>query len=201
MYSLYFKRFFDILFSIILITIISPVMVVTHILVMCVLGRPAIFRQERPGFKEKKFIIYKFRTMNNKKDNQGLLLPDHIRLTTVGKVLRKLSLDELPQLFNVLKGDMSFIGPRPLLNEYLTLYDEEQKKRHAVKPGMTGWAQVNGRNSISWDEKFALDLYYVENISFNLDVKILFLTIMKVLKRSDISSDTYITMEKFRGDN
>lgn len=166
---------------------------------MIFLGMPAIFKQERPGLNEKKFVIYKFKTMNSKRDSSGVLLPDHIRLTTFGKIIRKLSLDELPQFFNVLKGDMSFIGPRPLLNEYLGLYNDEQRKRHIVRPGITGWAQVNGRNSIPWEEKFKLDQYYAENISFILDIIIVWLTIMKILKRSDISSENYVTMEKFKG--
>lgn len=199
MYKKYFKRLFDILFSVILIIILSPVMVVTYTLVMIFLGLPVIFKQERPGLNEKFFLIYKFKTMNSNKDINGILLPDDTRLTTFGKIIRRLSLDELPQFFNVLKGDMSFIGPRPLLIEYLVLYNEEQKKRHNVRPGITGWAQVNGRNSISWEEKFKLDEYYTENISLVLDIKIVWLTIMKILKRSDVSSDTYVTMEKFKG--
>lgn len=199
MYKKYFKRSLDILFSVILIIILSPLIIITYILIMIFLGVPVIFKQERPGLNEKKFIIYKFKTMNTKKNSKGVLLPDHVRLTTCGKIIRKLSLDELPQFFNVLKGDMSFIGPRPLLNEYLPLYNEEQRKRHNVRPGITGWAQVNGRNSISWDEKFKLDQYYVENISLVMDMKIVYLTLMKILKRSDISSDTYVTMEKFKG--
>lgn len=199
MYKKYFKRLLDILFSIILIIIFSPVIFLTYILVRIFLKEPAIFKQERPGLNETIFVIYKFKTMNSKRDINGLLLPDDIRLSTFGKIIRKLSLDELPQFFNILKGDMSFIGPRPLLNEYLTLYDKEQRKRHNVRPGITGWAQVNGRNSISWEEKFKLDLYYVENINFALDIKIVWLTVMKILKRSDISSDTYVTMEKFKG--
>lgn len=199
MYKKYIKRLLDILFSAILIIILSPLIIITYILVMIFLGIPAIFKQERPGLNENKFVIYKFKTMNSKRDFNGLLLPDDLRLTTFGKIIRKLSLDELPQFFNVLKGDMSFIGPRPLLNEYLPLYNEEQRKRHDVRPGITGWAQVNGRNSISWDEKFKFDQYYVDNVSLVMDIKIVYLTIMKILKRSDISSDTYVTMEKFKG--
>lgn len=199
MYKIYFKRLFDILFSAIFIIIFSPVILITCVFVMLSLGLPVIFKQERPGLNEKKFVIYKFKTMNSKKDTKGVLLPDDMRLTTVGKIIRKISLDELPQFFNVLKGDMSFIGPRPLLNEYLDLYNEEQRKRHNVRPGITGWAQVNGRNSISWEKKFKLDQYYAENISFGLDIKIVCLTIIKILKRSDVSSDTYVTMERFKG--
>lgn len=199
MYKKYIKRLLDIFFSLSLIIILSPVIIVTCILVRISLKESAIFKQERPGLNEKNFLIYKFKTMNSRKDINGMLLPDDIRLTTFGKIIRKLSLDELPQFFNVLKGDMSFIGPRPLLKEYLALYDNEQRKRHNVRPGITGWAQVNGRNAISWKEKFILDKYYVENISLVLDIKIVWLTIMKLFKRSDISSDTYVTMEKFKG--
>lgn len=199
MYKKKIKRFLDICFSFILIIILSPVIIFTYILVRIFIKESAVFKQKRPGLNEKLFVIYKFKTMNSKRDSDDLLLPDDIRLTSFGKSIRKLSLDELPQLFNVLKGDMSFIGPRPLLNEYLNLYNEEQRKRHNVRPGITGWAQVNGRNSISWEEKFKLDQYYAENISFVLDLKIVCLTIIKILKRSDISSDTYVTMEKFKG--
>jgi undecaprenyl phosphate N,N'-diacetylbacillosamine 1-phosphate transferase len=163
------------------------------------MGKPLFFRQKRPGFKEKIFSIYKFRTMTNEVDENGNLLSDEKRLKGFGKFVRSTSLDELPQLFNVLLGDMSFVGPRPLLVEYLDLYTIKQKKRHNVKPGITGWAQVNGRNAISWEEKFELDVWYVENQSFWLDMKILWLTFLKVVKRSDINSDTSITMEKFKG--
>ncbi|MEK4947786.1 sugar transferase [Carnobacterium sp. FSL W8-0810] len=199
MYKKYIKRLLDIFFSLSLIIILSPVIICTYILVRISLKESAVFKQERPGLNENNFVIYKFKTMNSRKDINGVLLPDDIRLTTFGKIIRKLSLDELPQFFNVLKGDMSFIGPRPLLKEYLTLYDAEQRKRHNVRPGITGWAQVNGRNAISWKEKFIFDKYYVENISLVLDIKIVWLTIKKLLKRSDISSDTYVTMEKFKG--
>lgn len=199
MYRKLFKRLIDILISFILIVLLSPVSIITYIFVRIFLGAPAIFKQERPGLNEEKFIIYKFRTMNNKKDINGTLLPDDVRLTALGKVIRKLSLDELPQFFNVLKGDMSFIGPRPLLSEYLSLYNEQQKKRHDIRPGITGWAQVNGRNAILWEEKFKLDQYYVENVSFLLDVKIVWLTIIKIAKHTDVSSETSVTMEKFKG--
>lgn len=164
------------------------------------MGRPIFFRQQRPGLHEKIFGIYKFRTMTNERDSHGELLPDEKRLVGIGKVIRSLSLDELPQIFNVLKGDMSFVGPRPLLIEYLPLYNERQKKRHDVKPGITGWAQVNGRNAISWKQKFEYDTWYVEHHSFLLDMKILWMTFLKVVKRSDISSDTAATMEKFEGE-
>ena len=163
------------------------------------MGSPILFRQLRPGLNEKIFGIYKFRTMTNEKDANGELLPDEQRLVGVGKFIRSISLDELPQIFNVLKGEMSFVGPRPLLIEYLELYNEKQKKRHDVKPGITGWAQVNGRNAISWEQKFELDVWYVDNQSFLLDIKILWLTFLKVIKRSDISSSTTVTMEKFEG--
>jgi undecaprenyl phosphate N,N'-diacetylbacillosamine 1-phosphate transferase len=165
------------------------------------MGRPIIFTQERPGYKGKIFKIYKFRTMTNEKDKNGELLPDEKRLKGIGKVIRSLSLDELPQLFNVLKGDMSFIGPRPLLVEYLPLYNEEQKKRHDVLPGITGLAQVNGRNAISWKKKFEYDVEYVNNLSFLMDMKIIFLTIQKVIKRDGISQEGNATMEKFNGKN
>jgi len=163
------------------------------------MGSPILFRQNRPGYKEKIFSIYKFRTMTNEKNKDGNLLPDNQRLVGVGKFIRSTSLDELPQLFNVLKGEMSFVGPRPLLIEYLPLYDDTQKRRHSVLPGITGWAQVNGRNAISWEQKFEYDIWYVDNQSFLLDMKILWLTLLKVVKRSDISSNTSATMEKFEG--
>ncbi len=194
-----FKRLFDFLLSLLLIILFAPVYLIVSLLIWIKMGRPILFRQQRPGYKEKIFGIYKFRTMTDEKDEHGELLPDEQRLVGVGKTIRSLSLDELPQLFNVLKGDMSFVGPRPLLVEYLPLYNERQKKRHDVKPGITGWAQVNGRNAISWEEKFELDVWYVEHQSFWLDMKILWMTFLKVVKRSDISSDTSVTMEKFRG--
>jgi len=165
------------------------------------MGCPVLFKQERPGKDEKIFTIYKFRTMNNNVNTQGELLEDEMRLSSVGKIIRSLSLDELPQLFNILKGEMSFIGPRPLLIEYLSLYSNEQKYRHSVKPGISGWAQVNGRNTISWKEKLAYDIWYTKNISFLLDVKILVKTIQKVLMRQDISAQEHVTSEKFNGHN
>jgi len=193
------KRVFDIILALILIVLFSPIYIIVSILILIKMGRPILFRQKRPGLHEKIFGIYKFRTMTNEKDEHGALLPDEQRLVGIGKTIRSLSLDELPQLFNVLKGDMSFVGPRPLLVEYLPLYNERQKKRHDVKPGITGWAQVNGRNAISWEEKFELDVWYVEHQSFWLDMKILWMTFLKVVKRSDISSESSATMEKFRG--
>jgi undecaprenyl phosphate N,N'-diacetylbacillosamine 1-phosphate transferase len=165
------------------------------------MGTPILFRQKRPGLNSKIFGIYKYRTMTNDKDKEGNLLPDSDRLQGLGNSIRSLSLDELPQVFNVLKGEMSFVGPRPLLIEYLDLYNDDEKRRHDVKPGITGWAQVNGRNAISWEQKFEYDVWYVNNQSFFLDIKILWMTFLKVVKRSDVSSNTSVTMEKFKGTN
>lgn len=193
------KSIFDKTLAFILIIIFLPFYIIVSFLILLKMGNPILFRQKRPGKDGKIFGIYKFRTMTNEKDKDGNLLPDEQRLVGIGKFIRSTSLDELPQLFNVLKGEMSFVGPRPLLIEYLELYDDEQKRRHDVKPGITGWAQVNGRNAISWKQKFEYDVWYVDNQSFTLDMKILWLTFLKVVKRSDISSDTSSTMEKFRG--
>lgn len=193
------KSLFDKLLALFLIILFSPIYIIVSIMILLKMGSPILFRQKRPGYKEKIFEIYKFRTMTNEKDINGELLPDERRLVGVGRFIRSVSLDELPQLFNVLKGEMSFVGPRPLLIEYLPLYNNEQKRRHDVKPGITGWAQVNGRNAISWEQKFELDAWYVDNQSFWLDMKILWLTFLKVVKRSDISSGSSATMEKFRG--
>ena len=193
------KNLFDKILALFLIILFSPIYIVVSLLIFFKMGSPILFRQKRPGYKEKIFGIYKFRTMTNEKDEFGNLLPDDKRLVGIGKFIRSTSLDELPQLFNVLKGDMSFVGPRPLLEEYLPLYNEKQKRRHDVKPGITGWAQVNGRNAISWEQKFDYDVWYVDNQSFWLDIKILWLTFLKVVKRSDISSSTSFTMEKFTG--
>lgn len=194
-----FKSLFDKTLALFLIILFSPIYIVVSLLIFLKMGSPILFRQKRPGYKEKIFGIYKFRTMTNEKDEFGNLLPDNKRLVGIGKFIRSTSLDELPQLFNVLKGEMSFVGPRPLLEEYLPLYNEKQKRRHDVKPGITGWAQVNGRNAISWEQKFDYDVWYVDNQSFLLDIKILWLTFLKVVKRSDISSSTSSTMEKFTG--
>ena len=194
-----FKSIFDKTLALFLIILFSPIYIVVSLLIFFKMGSPILFRQKRPGYKEKIFGIYKFRTMTNEKDANGNLLPDDKRLVGIGKFIRSTSLDELPQLFNVLKGEMSFVGPRPLLEEYLPLYNEKQKRRHDVKPGITGWAQVNGRNAISWEQKFDYDVWYVDNQSFWLDIKILWLTFLKVVKRSDISSGTSSTMEKFTG--
>ncbi len=193
------KRLFDISLSATLIIFFSPIYVIVAILIILKMGKPILFRQKRPGYKEKIFGIYKFRTMTNEVDEKGILLPDEQRLKGIGKFIRSTSLDELPQLFNVLKGEMSFVGPRPLLIEYLPLYNSDQKRRHDVKPGITGWAQVNGRNAISWEEKFNYDIWYVDNHSFLLDMKIMWMTFLKVIKRSDISSSSSVTMEKFKG--
>ncbi len=193
------KSLFDKTLALFLIILFSPIYIVVSLLIFLKMGSPILFRQKRPGYKEKIFGIYKFRTMTNDTDKNGNLLPDDKRLVGIGKFIRSTSLDELPQLFNVLKGDMSFVGPRPLLEEYLPLYNEKQKRRHDVKPGITGWAQVNGRNAISWEQKFDYDVWYVDNQSFWLDIKILWLTFLKVVKRSDISSSTSSTMEKFTG--
>lgn len=194
------KRAFDFILALFLILLFLPIFIIISFLILITMGRPILFSQSRPGYKEKIFGIYKFRTMTNDIDENGELLPDLQRLHGVGKFIRSTSLDELPQLFNVLKGDMSFVGPRPLLIEYLPLYSDRQKKRHDIPPGITGWAQVNGRNAISWEEKFELDVWYVEHHSFWLDIKILWLTFLKVLKRSDISSSNSVTAEKFKGE-
>lgn len=199
MYRKYIKRFLDIIISLTALIILSPIMLVVAVLVRCKLGTPVIFHQDRPGYQEKVFKLCKFRSMTDERDAEGNLLPDEVRLTKFGKMLRATSLDELPELWNILKGDMSLIGPRPLLVKYLPLYNEFQKHRHDVKPGLTGWAQVNGRNSISWEERFEMDVYYVNNQSFLLDLKILFKTVAVVFKHSDINSSTDATMEAFTG--
>ncbi|MBL0708468.1 MAG: sugar transferase [Sulfurimonas sp.] len=193
------KLLFDKLLAITLIVLLLPIYILVSIVIFVKMGTPILFRQKRPGLNSEIFGIYKFRTMTDEKDSDGKLLPDAKRLVGVGRLIRSTSLDELPQIFNVLKGEMSFVGPRPLLTEYLPLYDNEQKRRHDVKPGITGWAQVNGRNAISWKQKFQYDVWYVDNQSFLLDMKILWMTFLKVVKRSDISSDTDVTMEKFEG--
>jgi undecaprenyl phosphate N,N'-diacetylbacillosamine 1-phosphate transferase len=200
-YKNFFKPFFDKILALILIIIFSPVIILTAVAIYLWDGRPIIFTQRRPGYKGKIFKIYKFRTMTNEKDKFGNLLPDEKRLKGIGKIIRSLSLDELPQLFNVLKGDMSFIGPRPLLEEYLPLYNEEQKKRHDVLPGITGLAQVKGRNAISWRKKFKYDVFYVKHLSFKLDLYILCQTVIKVLKKEGISQNGHATTEKFNGEN
>lgn len=193
------KRILDIFFAIIFLILFSVIILMTALIVRVKLGSPVIFKQKRPGLNGKPFYLYKFRTMTNDRDQAGNLLPDHQRLTKTGKTIRKLSLDELPQLFNVLKGELSLVGPRPLLMEYLPLYSKEQARRHEVKPGITGWAQVNGRNAISWDERFNLDVWYVDNQSFLLDLKIIGLTFIKVIKRDGVNQANHVTVEKFTG--
>ena len=199
LYRLYFKRPMDFILSLLAIIMLSPVFIITGLLVRTKLGSPILFKQNRPGLDEKIFTMYKFRTMTDKKDENGELLPDHIRLTKFGKMLRATSLDELPELFNILKGDMSIIGPRPLLVQYLPLYNVHQKRRHEVRPGLSGYAQVNGRNSISWEDKFDLDVQYVDNATFINDVKIIVLTLKKVFVKDGISSGSSVTMEVFTG--
>ncbi|MCK2002756.1 sugar transferase [[Brevibacterium] frigoritolerans] len=193
------KRAFEFLISCLALISCSLLMLFIVILIRLKLGSPVIFKQERPGLNGKPFYLYKFRTMTDEKDEKGDLLPDEKRLTDFGKLLRKLSLDELPQLFNVMKGDVSFVGPRPLLMEYLPLYTSEQARRHDVRPGMTGWAQVNGRNAISWEKKFELDVWYVENQSFLLDMKIIYHTLIKVCKQEAITQEGHVTTQKFVG--
>lgn len=195
----YIKRILDIISSLLAIIILSPLLAVTAVLVKTKLGSPVLFKQERPGKDEKIFTLMKFRTMTDERDKNGELLPDEVRLTKFGKFLRSTSIDELPELFNILKGDMSVIGPRPLLVEYIPRYNEHQHRRHEVRPGLSGWAQVNGRNTVSWEDKFDMDVHYVDNYSLAMDVKILFMTVLNVLKREGISSETSATMEVFMG--
>lgn len=199
MYAKYIKRLLDIIVSFISLLILSPVMLVTAVLVRCKLGKPVIFSQQRPGQNEKVFKMYKFRSMTDKRDENGELYPDEVRLTKFGKALRATSLDELPELWNILKGDMSLVGPRPLLVQYLPLYNDVQKHRHDVRPGLTGLAQVNGRNCISWEKKFEYDVHYVKHVSLRNDVKILWKTFAKVLKHADINQEGSATAEPFRG--
>ena len=200
-YQKYIKRILDFVLSFTAFVVLSPVLLVTAALVRVKLGKPVIFRQERPGKDEKIFKLYKFRTITYDRDEHGQLLPDDVRLTKFGKTLRSTSLDELPELWNIVKGDMSIVGPRPLLVRYLPLYNETQKHRHDVRPGFTGLAQVHGRNSISWEEKFDWDIRYVNHVTFFTDVKIILDTVRTVLKREGISSDTSVTMEEFRGNS
>lgn len=198
-YEKFIKRPQDFLCALAAIIVLSPIMLITAILVRTKLGSPIIFKQERPGLNGKIFTLYKFRTMTDKKDENGNLLPDEIRLTNFGKKLRSTSLDELPELFNILNGDMAVVGPRPLLVRYLPRYNAHQARRHEVRPGFTGYAQVNGRNSITWEDKFDKDVYYVDHVTFLGDWKIIFQTVSTVLKREGISSDTSATMEEFMG--
>ncbi len=199
MYRHFFKRFFDILLSACALLVLSPVLLIVAVLVWLKLGSPVVFCQERPGKNEKIFRMYKFRSMTDARDKDGNPLPDEVRLTRFGKLLRSTSLDELPELWNILKGDMSIVGPRPLLVKYLPLYNEEQHRRHNVRPGLTGLAQVKGRNLLSWEEKFVLDVDYTMHISLKLDMKIIFMTIAVVLRRRGISSARAATQEEFRG--
>lgn len=199
MYAKYIKRTLDLILSLMALIVLMPLMIIIGILVRINLGSPIIFKQKRPGKNEKVFTLYKFRTMTDKRDIDGNLLPDEYRLTKFGKFLRSTSLDELPELINILKGDMSIVGPRPLLVEYLKLYNEEQKHRHDVRPGLTGLAQTSGRNAITWEEKFEKDIEYVHNISFIGDVKIIIKTAIKVFKREGISGTNSDTMQKFEG--
>ncbi len=198
-YEKFVKRPQDFLCALAAVIVLSPIMLITAVLVRIKLGSPVIFRQERPGLNGKIFRLYKFRTMTDKKDENGNLLPDEVRLTGFGKKLRSTSLDELPELFNILKGDMAVVGPRPLLVRYLPRYNAHQARRHEVRPGFTGYAQVHGRNAITWEDKFDKDVYYVDHVSFLGDWKIIFQTVSTVLKREGISSDTSATMEEFMG--
>lgn len=193
------KRILDIFFSIFILMFLSPIMIIITVIIRIKFGFPILFKQARPGLDGKIFEIYKFRTMTNESDESGILMPDSVRLTKFGIFLRSTSLDELPGLWCVIKGDMSLVGPRPLLVEYLPLYSKKQSRRHEVKPGITGWAQVNGRNAISWDKKFDLDVWYVDNQSIWLDIRILWMTIKKVIARNEISQKNHVTIDKFKG--
>ena len=193
------KRLFDVAVSTLLLVLLLPIIVLVFVLLKVNMGSPVLFRQTRPGLKDQLFTVYKFRTMSEQVDAAGNALPDGQRLTSLGRFMRKTSLDEIPQLFNVLTGDMSLVGPRPLLVEYLPLYSPDQSRRHLVRPGITGWAQVHGRNTISWQDKFSLDVWYVENASFMLDIKILFMTVLKVMRRDGINASDADTMKKFTG--
>jgi sugar transferase EpsL len=196
---MFVKRSFDLVFSVLLTILSLSFMIIISFILLCTIGWPIIFSQIRPGLHGKGFRIYKFRTMKDTRDDAGTLLPDEVRLTGIGKFLRAFSLDELPQLFNIIRGNLSFVGPRPLLVEYLLRYTTEQARRHEVKPGITGWAQVNGRNTITWEGKFDLDIWYIDHRSFFLDMTILWLTLIKVLKREGINANGYATMPEFMG--
>ena len=194
------KRLFDLTFALIALVILSPIILVTAILVRIFLGTPVLFKQQRPGYKGRPFFIYKFRSMTNRLSPDGSLLPDAERLTRFGRLLRSLSLDELPELFNIVRGEMSFVGPRPLLMEYLPLYSPKQARRHDVIPGLTGWAQVNGRNAIDWPTRLAMDTWYVDHWSFWLDIKIIFLTVWKAVLREGVNQEGQSTVEYFKGE-
>lgn len=202
MYRSFFKRFLDLLFVIVFLTAIFPILLSIILWIYCSNKKAGVFfLQVRPGKSNKLFKVIKFKTMTDERDTEGRLFSDEKRLTKIGKFIRSTSMDELPQLVNVLKGDMSLIGPRPLLPQYLPLYSNEQMRRHSIRPGITGWAQVNGRNAISWTKKFELDVWYVDHCSFCLDCKIIYLTVLKVIGRSDISKDGFVTTEPFKGNN
>lgn len=194
------KRIFDLTFALIALIILSPVLILTAIFVRIFIGSPILFTQQRPGYKGRSFHIYKFRSMTNRFARDGSLLPDAERLTRFGRILRSLSLDELPELFNILRGEMSFVGPRPLLMDYLPLYSPEQMRRHDVMPGLTGWAQVNGRNAIDWPSRFRMDVWYVDNWSFWLDIRIIFMTVSKVVLREGVNQVGQSTVEYFKGE-
>lgn len=201
MYKHFFKRIIDFLCAFLALSVFSPLFLALIVIGFFAMKGNPFFTQERPGYHEKIFKLIKFRTMTNERDENGALLPDEVRLNRYGRFLRSTSLDELPEAINILIGDMSVIGPRPLLVKYLPLYNEEQHRRHNVRPGLSGWAQVNGRNAVSWEEKFKMDVWYVDHVSFILDVKIVFMTIGKILKREGISSETSATMEEFKGND
>jgi len=193
------KRLFDLVAGLLLIIFVMPILLLVTLFIIVTIGRPVLFKQQRPGLGGQSFYIYKFRTMTNVRDRNNEELSDKDRLTKTGLILRKYSLDELPQLFNVLKGELSIVGPRPLLMEYMDLYTEKQARRHEVPPGITGWAQVNGRNNLSWEERFELDLWYVDNHSFYLDMKIILMTLLKVFRSEGVSQEGHVTMRKFKG--
>ncbi|TFB14169.1 sugar transferase [Filobacillus milosensis] len=195
MYKIYIKRLIDIILSLLALIILSPIILIITVLVRVKLGSPVLFKQQRPGLNELIFTMYKFRTMTNEKDKNGNLLPDHIRLTKFGRFLRSTSLDELPELFNIIKGDMSIVGPRPQLVRDMVFMSNNQRQRHSVKPGLTGWAQINGRNNLSWENKLNLDLDYISQISFSMDIKIIFLTLLKVFKKEDVNTEGMDTAE------
>jgi len=201
MYKQYLKRWIDLIFSLLLILFLSPLLIILCLILAFRFDGNPFFIQLRPGYRENPIKVIKFKSMTDDKDSEGNLLPNHERMTRIGLVLRKLSLDELPQLVNVIKGDMSLVGPRPLLYKYIPLYSEEQRKRHLLKPGITGWAQVNGRNTISWTNKFKLDVWYLENVSFLLDMKILWMTFLKAIKSEGIDAGENVTMPPFNGQN
>ena len=201
MYNRVLKPLIDFIIALVLVILLLPIFIIVSSLIYIKMGKPVFFKQNRPGRDAVVFTMYKFRTMENNRNTRGELMEDKYRLNRFGKTIRSLSLDELPQLLNIIKGEMSFIGPRPLLIEYLHIYNDEQKKRHTVKPGISGWAQVNGRNTISWKDKLTYDVWYTKNMSFTLDLKIVFMTIKKVLLRKDISANRHITSEKFNGHN